>query len=324
MMIVQEIYDYLWEVVYKLKCPYCKKAIEDKGKFCPHCGKNLEKEAQKRKIVLGILIGAIFIIIAVGIEIGVCKNDFLKTDSLTQNGIIDEETNTADDVENARVSLFRKILDSYQNEKWTPTYADIELTGDETEEIIVRTYTSEATEGGRYIYNIYQYDSSSKVFISPTEEISSFAYEALLYDSDSKKLIVDWTYADEKYFVIYSYDNFKLSIVDEVEEDMSHLPVLHFSSIIQTNNTEEKKIITPQAKITISGKEYKIVDLLVNQTFMVETDSGYNKITVKDGYIFVEEADCPQQICVNQGKKNTPGSMIVCLPHKLLIEITKD
>lgn len=52
-------------------------------------------------------------------------------------------------------------------------------------------------------------------------------------------------------------------------------------------------------------------------------DAGgdYNKIKVTDHAIEVTEANCFNQIDVKRGKISKPGQTIVCLPHKLLIEI---
>lgn len=76
----------------------------------------------------------------------------------------------------------------------------------------------------------------------------------------------------------------------------------------------------PVAEIYQNGKLIKSVSLSENTEFTVECDSGYNKIKVEGGKICVEEADCPDKICVRQGKIN--GSVpIVCLPHRLEIRV---
>ena len=42
---------------------------------------------------------------------------------------------------------------------------------------------------------------------------------------------------------------------------------------------------------------------------------------VKDGKVSVTEADCPDKVCVNTGEISKSGDTIVCLPHKLVVEI---
>ena len=55
--------------------------------------------------------------------------------------------------------------------------------------------------------------------------------------------------------------------------------------------------------------------------FTVETESGANTIAVRNGGICVSEADCGDQTCVNQGWLSGGVTPIVCLPHKLIIQL---
>lgn len=77
-----------------------------------------------------------------------------------------------------------------------------------------------------------------------------------------------------------------------------------------------------KAVIKIDGEVQREIYLSNhNERFTINTDKGYNIIWVHDGGIEIEEADCPDQICVNTAFINKPGQMIVCLPHKLVITI---
>ena len=58
-----------------------------------------------------------------------------------------------------------------------------------------------------------------------------------------------------------------------------------------------------------------------NQSSTIETQYGSNKITVEDGAIYVEAADCHGGDCIRLGRISRPGQMIVCLPHHLVITI---
>lgn len=59
-------------------------------------------------------------------------------------------------------------------------------------------------------------------------------------------------------------------------------------------------------------------------TFEVATDAGRNVVRVEGGAVFVSEADCDNLDCVHQGAINAPGKQIICLPHKLWIEVTSE
>lgn len=73
------------------------------------------------------------------------------------------------------------------------------------------------------------------------------------------------------------------------------------------------------AEVRSGGKLIKTVDLRVDQTFTVTTESGgVNVICVQDGKIAVTEASCPDHYCVARGYCNS-GAQIVCLPNQLTI-----
>ena len=53
----------------------------------------------------------------------------------------------------------------------------------------------------------------------------------------------------------------------------------------------------------------------------VETERGSNTVLVEPGAISVIEADCPDKVCIHQGKISTGGVPIVCMPNRLYIMI---
>ena len=56
----------------------------------------------------------------------------------------------------------------------------------------------------------------------------------------------------------------------------------------------------------------------------VTSSAGTNVIEVQSGKVRVSEADCPNQDCVDQGWISNAGQQIVCLPHKLVVNITDE
>lgn len=56
----------------------------------------------------------------------------------------------------------------------------------------------------------------------------------------------------------------------------------------------------------------------------VASSAGTNMIEVQAGKVRVSEADCPNQDCVEQGWISKAGQQIVCLPHKLVVNITDE
>lgn len=101
----------------------------------------------------------------------------------------------------------------------------------------------------------------------------------------------------------------------------SFLPLAIFT-LSQQNVPEDAEIY---ALITVDNKEYKKVTLTNHkgtETFRYEDEDGdYNIIEVKDETIRISEANCRDQIDVLRGPISEPGETIICLPHKLAIEI---
>lgn len=49
---------------------------------------------------------------------------------------------------------------------------------------------------------------------------------------------------------------------------------------------------------------------------------GANTFEIKDGTVFMREADCHDKVCVGMLGISSAGETIVCLPHKLVLAIT--
>ncbi|SJZ76554.1 hypothetical protein SAMN02745116_01362 [Pilibacter termitis] len=90
------------------------------------------------------------------------------------------------------------------------------------------------------------------------------------------------------------------------------------TSIQHQNNSK----VTYVAELRANNKKIRTFDLSKNTTFEYkDKDGDYNKIVVKDGKIRIVEANCADQICVRRGWISQGGQTIVCLPHKLVIEV---
>lgn len=81
---------------------------------------------------------------------------------------------------------------------------------------------------------------------------------------------------------------------------------------------------SPIARISRDGVLLEEIDLdQVEEpyTLTFEDERGTNTVLVEPGRIRISEADCPDQVCVNQGFISDGTVPIVCLPHRLLVEI---
>lgn len=52
-----------------------------------------------------------------------------------------------------------------------------------------------------------------------------------------------------------------------------------------------------------------------------ELNGGTNILVIEDGVAYMLEADCPDHICVSQGKVRYAGQCITCLPNKLTVTV---
>ena len=79
------------------------------------------------------------------------------------------------------------------------------------------------------------------------------------------------------------------------------------------------------AEITVTkdGERIGTYSLLEDNclTFSDE-DGGMNILMIQDGKAYMSGADCPDKLCVKQKAISKKGESIVCLPHKLVVQVT--
>ena len=56
-------------------------------------------------------------------------------------------------------------------------------------------------------------------------------------------------------------------------------------------------------------EDYEIVNL------------GTNKVRIESDGVYMENANCPDKLCVHQGRISKTGQSIICLPNKIIVEI---
>lgn len=73
--------------------------------------------------------------------------------------------------------------------------------------------------------------------------------------------------------------------------------------------------------ISYDGADIAVLSLTEDTVYEVES-AGSNTVVISAGKVFVESADCPDQICVKHIPVSMSGETIICLPHKLAITIS--
>lgn len=74
-------------------------------------------------------------------------------------------------------------------------------------------------------------------------------------------------------------------------------------------------------RIMIDGEECGTYSLSEDTTIEVENAFGYNRIVLEQGEVSMVQADCPDQYCVEHNAISKTNETIVCLPHKLVVEV---
>ncbi len=74
----------------------------------------------------------------------------------------------------------------------------------------------------------------------------------------------------------------------------------------------------PELQITVGGKLYGTYDLDKDQTIQI---GHTNTCEIRDGKVYMTEANCPDQICVKSAPISASGGSIVCMPNRVVLSI---
>lgn len=76
------------------------------------------------------------------------------------------------------------------------------------------------------------------------------------------------------------------------------------------------------AVVRVNGQETARYSLAVNGRY--ELNGGSNILIIRNGEAWLEDANCPDKLCVRQGKIELDGQCITCLPNKLTVTLYAD
>lgn len=77
--------------------------------------------------------------------------------------------------------------------------------------------------------------------------------------------------------------------------------------------------------VTVDGVEMLRRPLAMENSYEIaQEDGSINVIRVEDGAVFMEEANCRDGLCIRQGRMKNAAKTIVCLPHKLVVQLVGD
>ncbi len=79
--------------------------------------------------------------------------------------------------------------------------------------------------------------------------------------------------------------------------------------------------------VKVNGKaeqQYSLSENIDTVIYTGENGEMQNRLIIKDEKVYISEANCPDKICVGHRAIENANEAIVCLPHKLVVEIVSD
>ena len=73
--------------------------------------------------------------------------------------------------------------------------------------------------------------------------------------------------------------------------------------------------------VYVAGERIKDFSLDEDIEYVIETEEGTNRLKIQDKKAYMIEADCKDKICVSHSVIHKEGETIVCLPHKVVVQI---
>lgn len=79
------------------------------------------------------------------------------------------------------------------------------------------------------------------------------------------------------------------------------------------------------AQIRVAGVVTASYPLDRDATYTIDgVNGGTNLLIIENGSARIEEASCPDGICVHTGRVSRNGQSIVCLPNQVVVEIVSE
>lgn len=72
--------------------------------------------------------------------------------------------------------------------------------------------------------------------------------------------------------------------------------------------------------VKVNGTEVATYSLNVDGIY--EINNGTNILHIEDGYAWLDDANCPDKLCVKSGRISKDGETITCLPNKVSIIVS--
>lgn len=96
---------------------------------------------------------------------------------------------------------------------------------------------------------------------------------------------------------------------------------LCFAGFLFYQNTLMETVTAGLVNVYFQDQLQESYDLSIDAEYTIKTDYGTNIVQIKDKKVKMIEADCRDQVCVHSTPIDREGQVIVCLPHKVFVEV---
>lgn len=73
--------------------------------------------------------------------------------------------------------------------------------------------------------------------------------------------------------------------------------------------------------VTLDGETYGSYSLEEDREIEVATETGTNIVCIENKNVYMEYSDCHNQVCVEHAPISRSGESIICLPHRVVVQI---
>ena len=77
-------------------------------------------------------------------------------------------------------------------------------------------------------------------------------------------------------------------------------------------------------EIKKNGEIIASYPLSENREVEIESENGYNLLIIENGEAHIQDASCPDKLCMHQGPVSQNGETLVCLPNKTTVTVVSD
>ncbi len=77
-------------------------------------------------------------------------------------------------------------------------------------------------------------------------------------------------------------------------------------------------------QIYVDNKQIKELPLQVDTTYEIKQKNFINTLVIRHGNVYMSHANCPDHLCVKQGTIKEEGASIICLPHRVVIQVVSE